>query len=67
MPTSHEDRQPTADERAGMQWWNQLTEAQRAAALKEAGWTPRSADAPSVADAWAHFKKVGRSLRHPGP
>ena len=27
-----EPRQPTADEQAGMQWWNSLTEAERAQA-----------------------------------
>jgi hypothetical protein len=29
-------REPTADELAGMQWWNNLTEPQRADALKAA-------------------------------
>jgi hypothetical protein len=31
-------RSPTADEQAGMQWWNSMTEAERAQALEAAGW-----------------------------
>jgi hypothetical protein len=32
-----ESREPTADEAAGMEWWNSLTEAERAKALEAAG------------------------------
>lgn len=41
---------PTADEEAGMFWWNNLTEPARAHWLQKAG--------PSVADAWAHHKQL---------
>jgi len=55
-----EPRPPTADERAGMEWWNSMTEAERAEALEAAGW--RSGGTwntwtPSAADAWAQHKK----------
>ena len=44
------DRQPTADERNGIAWWNRLTAASRAHWLRIA--------ATSVpADAWAAFKR----------
>jgi hypothetical protein len=58
MPTHDEDRKPTADELAGMQWWNSLSEAQRATALRDAGWQPSGLGTPSVAAAWAHYKKT---------
>jgi hypothetical protein len=48
-----EARRPTADEQAGIQWWNSLTEAERAEALKAAGWRSGGAWTPSAADAWA--------------
>ena len=44
-------REATADEAAGMQWWNNLTEAQRARWAKRAG-------TGVVADAWALFKQA---------
>lgn len=47
---------PTADEIAGMDWWNSLTEAARAQALKAAGWTSGGSWIPSAADAWASHK-----------
>jgi len=52
-----EPRQPTTDERAGMQWWNALSETERAAALEAAGWRPGGTWTPSAADAWAVHKK----------
>jgi hypothetical protein len=52
-----EPRQPTFDELPGMQWWNSLTEAERAQALEAAGWKPGGASTPSAADAWAQHKK----------
>ena len=55
-----EPRQPTADEQAGMQSWNALTEAERADALKAAGWRSGGASTPSAADAWAlHKQRMG--------
>jgi hypothetical protein len=39
----------TADEQLGIEWWNALTEAERARWLREA-------DTAIVAEAWAHFK-----------
>jgi hypothetical protein len=48
MTESHE--QPTDDERAGMDWWNGMTEQQRGAWLE----TAKSA---RPADAWAAYKR----------
>jgi hypothetical protein len=45
-----EDQKPTADEQAGMTWWNQLTEDERAKALSDA-------KTAVVAEAWAHYKR----------
>lgn len=60
MPATDNPRQPTADERAGMEWWNSLTEPERAEALKAAGWKSGGAYTPSAADAWAlHKKRTG--------
>jgi hypothetical protein len=50
-------QQPTADEIAGMKWWNTMTEAERAKALEAAGWRSGSTWTPSAADAWALHKK----------
>jgi hypothetical protein len=55
-------QQPTTDEQAGMQWWNSLTEAERALALKAAGWKSGGAYTPSAADAWAAHKKRNRQV-----
>lgn len=44
-------REPTADEIAGMRWWNALTEAERSKWLSVAG-------TAVAADAWAAFKSV---------
>jgi hypothetical protein len=49
-------QEPTIDERAGMNWWNSLTEAERTQALKAAGWRSGGTWTPSAADAWAHHK-----------
>ena len=51
------DRTSTADELAGMQWWNSMTEEERAKALEAAGWKSGSTWTPSAADAWAEHKK----------
>jgi hypothetical protein len=52
--------QPTADEIAGMKWWNSMTEAERAKALEAAGWRSGGTWTPSAADAWAlHKKRLG--------
>jgi hypothetical protein len=52
-----EPRLPTADEAHGMDWWNSLTEAERAQALAAAGWRSGGTWTPSAADAWALYKK----------
>ncbi len=57
------EREPTADDLAGMKWWNDMTEAERAKALADAGWKSGAAWTPSAADAWAHHKKMSRPLR----
>jgi hypothetical protein len=59
------DRKPTADEADGMAWWNGLSEAGRAQALRDAGWKSGEAWTPSAADAWAHHKKTARSMPQP--
>ncbi len=46
--------QPTPDERAGMDWWNDLSEAARLYWLQQAGDTGR------VADAWAVYQREGK-------
>ena len=50
-------QEPTTDERAGMNWWNSLSELERAQALKAAGWRSGGTRTPSAADAWAEHKK----------
>jgi hypothetical protein len=57
-------REPTADERAGIEWWNSLTEVERAQALHDAGWRSGGTYTPSAADAWREHKRrpaVGES------
>jgi hypothetical protein len=53
-----ESRVPTADEIAGMRWWNSMTEAERAQALEAVGWKSGVTWTPSAAEAWAHYKKT---------
>jgi hypothetical protein len=54
------DRTPTADELAGIQWWNSMTEVERAKALEAAGWKSGGTWTPSAADAWtAHKRRFG--------
>lgn len=48
------DREPTPDERAGMAWWNRLSERERGEALDVA--TTADNPLPSPADAWATAK-----------
>jgi hypothetical protein len=63
MPATDNPRQPTADERAGMEWWNSLTEPERIDALNRAG---DGGHIPSVADAWAFHKgRLSRSTPMP--
>jgi len=49
MAIHNYDRQPTPDERAGMDWWNALSVSERARWLKVVNTT-------IVAEAWAMFK-----------
>lgn len=51
-----DDREPTADERAGMSWWNAMTEAERLDAM-------RRANADTAAAAWEFHK---RQAERPG-
>ncbi|MCF6120508.1 hypothetical protein L2449_27160 [Mesorhizobium muleiense] len=46
------NREPTADERAGIEWWNALDEAGRRDWMQRAGNTGRAADA------WEAFKQA---------
>lgn len=58
-------RQPTADEIAGMHWWNSMTDAERAKALELAGWKSGGSWTPSAADAWtAHKQRIGLDKTH---
>jgi hypothetical protein len=62
------DRNPTADELAGMQWWNSMTEAERAQALEAAGWKSGGTWTPSAADAWtAHKQHFGLDEKQAPP
>lgn len=49
--------EPTDDERAGMAWWNALTEAERREWLDRASAGGRRWDA-SPADAWREYKRA---------
>lgn len=51
-PPDPTDREPTADERAGMTWWNTLSEAERRRWMREAG------DTGIAADAWAAYQRA---------
>ena len=51
------EQEPTMDERAGISWWNSLSEQERGEALVAAGWRSGAAWTPSAADAWAYHKK----------
>lgn len=63
-----DDRKPTADELAGMQWWNSMTEAERARALEVAGWTSGGTWTPSAADAWTvHKQRLGLDEKQSDP
>jgi hypothetical protein len=46
-----DEREPSADERAGMEWWNSLPERERAL------WLGKAQSAKPV-DAWAAYKRV---------
>jgi hypothetical protein len=48
-----QDREPTAEESAGMAWWNPLTEGERA------NWLARAATAVP-AEAWAEYRRSQR-------
>jgi TRAP-type C4-dicarboxylate transport system substrate-binding protein len=48
-------QKPTADELAGLAWWNGLTEEQRRAALE-------AANTAIAAEAWRHHCRVERNL-----
>jgi hypothetical protein len=62
------DRTPTADELAGIQWWNSMTEAERAKALEAAGWKSGGTWTPSAADAWiAHKQRFGLDEKQSAP
>lgn len=50
--------EPSADERAGMSWWNELTEADRRRWMREAG------DTGIAADAWAAYQRAQVDATH---
>ena len=49
--TMETEREPSADERAGMDWWNLLPESGRAAWLAKA-------QSAKPSDAWATYKRT---------
>jgi len=53
------EREPTQDERLGMEWWNALSEVARRDWL-------RRADSARPADAWAAFKRSLEGASKPG-
>ncbi len=52
------DRESTDDERAGMAWWNSLSESERARWLA-------AASSAKPADAWAAFKATQGGIDGP--
>ncbi|HEY0222764.1 MAG TPA: hypothetical protein VGC17_08260 [Lactovum miscens] len=52
MKTHDTERKPTANELAGMAWWNGLTDAARSYWVQQAAHAGKGPNA-SVADAWA--------------
>ncbi|WP_157056033.1 hypothetical protein [Candidatus Burkholderia verschuerenii] len=54
------EREATADERAGIAWWNALDEQARRFWMSEAGQTGRAVDA------WEAFKRAREAAQAPG-
>ncbi|MDD2859563.1 MAG: hypothetical protein PHT60_15505 [Acidiphilium sp.] len=54
------EREPTADERAGMEWWNGLDEVARRFWMQQAGNTGRAVDA------WDAYKRARDAAGNPG-
>jgi hypothetical protein len=50
-------REPSADEKMGMAWWNHMSRPERQAALDAAA--AKLGGDPSAADAWATWKASG--------
>ena len=50
--------EPSPDERAGMAWWNELSEVARGYWMRQAGDTGRAADA------WAAFQMATSAVHH---
>jgi hypothetical protein len=53
------DREPTADELAGIEWWTSISEPRRADWL-------RMAESAKPADAWAEYKRRTNEVQHEG-
>lgn len=53
-------RQPTADEKIGMAWWNYMNRSERNAALAAA--EVKLGHHASPADAWAIWKNPGKTM-----
>ena len=56
------DRKPTPAERQGIDWWNGLTDDERRYWLLLANRARPAPGTASVADAWATFQAVRRSM-----
>jgi hypothetical protein len=57
------EREPTADDLAGMKWWNDMTEAERAKALADAGWNSGALGRRARRMPGRTIKKMSRPLR----
>jgi hypothetical protein len=61
LPSPSTQREPSADEKMGMAWWNNMNSRERRAALDAAA--AKLGGDPSVADAWAAWKSSAFTSR----
>lgn len=57
MQAMEPEREPSADERDGMDWWNSLPESERAVWLAKA-------QSAKPSDAWAAYKRAKNAPEH---
>jgi hypothetical protein len=61
LPSPSAQREPSADEKMGMAWWNNMNRRERRAALDDDA--AKLGGDPSVADAWAAWKSSAFTSR----